>query len=86
MCWQVGTFALPLPLAMVTKRFHQILTDSILCFLDIIEPLRCAFAKLMPATRTAAQQKNHWEFTKQLSESSLKVLSCLILTLVPGQT
>ena len=46
--------------------------DYALCIND---HSRCVFAKLMPATRTAAQQRPHWESIKKPSESSIIVLS-----------
>ena len=43
--------------------------------LRINDHSRCVSAKLMPATRTAAQQRPHWESTKKQSELSIIVSS-----------
>ena len=55
---------------------EEVLWPCTLCLSNIIDHSRCVSAKLMPATKTAAQQRRHWEFTKKLSESSIIVLSC----------
>ena len=57
---------------------EEVLSDleSALCIIN--DHSRCVFAKLMPATKTATQQKPHWEFTKKPSESLIIYDSLLL--------